>query len=246
MAVVVVVPTFEEAGNIAVLLARIRSAVPSAHVLVVDDDSSDGTPDIAEKAGSELGGVEVMRRPSKDGLGLAYRAGFVRALDLGADTVVSMDADLSHDPLALPSLIDAVDAGADMAVGSRYMPGGSVVNWPASRRALSRWGNRYATAALNLPVSDATSGYRAYQASVVRDVGLGQARASGYGFLIEMVYRVACAGGKVVEVPITFVDRWWGASKMSIASIAETAALVTLWGARDSVRDRLERRAASR
>ncbi len=246
MAVVVVVPTYQEAGNIAVLLGRIRSTVPSAQVVVVDDDSSDGTADVAARAGSDLGGVEVMRRPSKNGLGLAYRAGFGRALELGADTVVSMDADLSHDPSVLPSLVDAVDAGADLALGSRYVPGGGVANWPASRRTLSRWGNRYATAALNLPVSDATSGYRAYQASVVREMGLGRVRASGYGFLIEMVYRVASAGGKVVEVPITFVDRQWGASKMSAASMAETAALVTLWGARDWVREGIEQRLARR
>ncbi len=242
---VVVVPTYEEAGNIAALLGQIRSAVPSAHVLVVDDDSSDGTADIAEHAGHRLGGVEVMRRPTKEGLGLAYRAGFGRALELGADVVATIDADLSHDPSALPLLVDAVEAGADLALGSRYVPGGSVVNWPASRRMLSRWGNRYATAALNLPVSDATSGYRAYRAPVVREMGLGQVRASGYGFLIEMVYRVASAGGKVVEVPITFVDRRWGASKMSTSSMAETAALVTLWGARDGVRDRLDRRRAA-
>lgn len=236
-----VVPTYQEAGNIAALLRQIRAAAPSVGVIVVDDNSPDGTAEVAETTGAELGGVTVVRRTSKEGLGAAYRAGFALALEGNADIVVSMDADLSHDPAALPTLIEAVEEGADLALGSRYVPGGSVVNWPADRRALSRWGNRYATTALRLPCDDATSGYRAYRASVVRDTGLGRVRASGYGFLIEMVYRVANSGSKIVERPIAFVDRRWGESKMSMRSVVEAAALVTLWGARDRVREIVKR-----
>lgn len=239
---VVVVPTYEEAGNIATLLRGIRTAVPAARVIVVDDNSSDGTADIAEAAGADLGGIEVLRRAGKQGIGPAYQAGFTLALERGAEVVVTMDADLSHDPVALPDLIGAIEDGADLALGSRYMAGGGVVEWPAFRRALSRWGNRYATAALRLPVSDATSGYRAYRAWVVRELGLGRVRASGYGFLIEMAYRVTERGNKITETPITFIDRRWGVSKISARSIVEAAAFVTLWGARDRVRGRLDRR----
>ena len=238
----VVVPTYEEAGNVAELLRRIRTAVPTARVLIVDDGSRDGTPEIAEALNSELGGVDVLRRTAKEGLGPAYRAGFARALREGTEVVVTMDADLSHDPATLPMLIAAIEDGADVAVGSRYIPGGSIANWPASRRVLSAWGNRYATSALKLPVSDATSGYRAYRASLVDDVTRAPVRASGYGFLIELAYRVSCEGNKMVEVPITFVDRRWGSSKISIRSIVEAAVLVSLWGARDRVRESVRRR----
>ena len=236
MRAVVVLPTYEEAGNISALLREIRASTPSVRVIVVDDNSSDGTASIAERVGAEVGGVEVLRRAGKDGLTAAYQAGFTRALEHGAEIVISMDADLSHDPRALPVLIGTIEDGADMAIGSRYMAGGRVVDWPAHRRALSRWGNRYANAALHLQLNDATSGYRAYRAAVIRDAGLGRVRASGYGFLIEMAYRVVCSGGKIVEIPIIFLDRRWGSSKISIRSIVEAAVLVTLWGTRDRVR----------
>jgi dolichol-phosphate mannosyltransferase len=239
---VVVVPTYEEAGNIAALLRQIRAVAPAARVIVVDDNSGDGTADIAEATGVEIGHVEVIRRSGKHGLGPAYQAGFAQALESGAEVIVSMDADLSHNPMALPSLVGAVEDGADLAIGSRYVPGGGVDDWPAFRRALSRWGNRYATAALGLPINDATSGYRAYRAWVVRDMGLARVRASGYGFLIEMVYRVACTGGKIAEAPIIFTDRRWGVSKISAASIFEAAGLVTLWAARDRARTVFRRR----
>lgn len=233
MRAAIVLPTYQEAGNIAVVLPRIRAAAPGAQVLVVDDGSPDGTADLAESVGREAGGITVLRRTGPRGFGAACRAGFTWALDQGYDAVVGMDADLSHDPAALPSLLAAVEGGADLAVGSRYVPGGAIPNWPVHRRALSRFGNRYATALLRLPLSDATSGYRAYRATMLRRIDLDGQRANGYGFLIEMVYRVAQKGGTVAEVPIVFVDRERDGSKMSGRIVVEAMALVTLWGLRD-------------
>jgi dolichol-phosphate mannosyltransferase len=236
--VLVVLPTYEEAANVAEVLRRLRSAAPSADVLVVDDNSPDGTAEIAERLGRELGGVSVLRRPGKAGLGSAYREGFRWGLEAGYDVLVEMDADLSHDPAALPALLDAVSDGADLAIGSRYVPGGSIPQWSWHRRALSRWGNRYAAAALRLRVRDATSGYRAYRAAVVAKLDLDTVRADGYGFQIEMAYRVASMGGSITEVPISFTDRVRGASKMSGRIVVEALALVTWWGLRDRLRRR--------
>ncbi|HVM01809.1 MAG TPA: polyprenol monophosphomannose synthase, partial [Acidimicrobiales bacterium] len=232
----IVMPTYEEARNIGVVLPRVRAAAPEADVVVVDDASPDGTADLAEAVGREAGRVTVMRRTGPRGFGAACRAGFGWAVDGGYDVVVGMDADLSHDPAALPFLLAAVEAGADLVVGSRYVPGGAIPDWPVHRRALSRWGNRYATALLRLPVSDATSGYRAYRSSMLRRISLDHQRANGYGFLIEMVYRVAQQGGTVVEVPIVFVDRERDGSKMSGRIVVEAMVLVTLWGLRDLAR----------
>ncbi len=240
----VVVPTYQEADNIVSLLRCIHVSAPEVHVVVVDDGSPDGTADLADAEGAELGNVEVLRRPRKQGLGSAYRAGFARAIAGGADIVITIDADFSHDPAVIPRLIEACERGADLVIGSRYVPGGRISDWPASRRALSRWGNRYATSMLGLPISDATSGYRAYRAEVVSEANLDRIRAGGYGFLIELAYRLADAGGKLVEVPITFVDRKLGTSKISSHTVLEAAALVALWGARDQVRDWQLRRSA--
>ena len=236
MRAAIVIPTYEEARNIAVLLPRVRAAAPDADVLVVDDASPDGTADLAERVGKELGGVTVMRRTTPRGFGTAVRAGFAWALDRGYDVVVGMDADLSHDPAALPALLQAVEDGADLAVGSRYVAGGVIPQWTAHRRALSRWGNSYATTLLRLPLSDATSGYRAYRASALRAIDLDRVRANGYGFLVEMVYRVARNGGRVAEVPIVFVDRERDGSKMSGRIVVEAVTLVTLWAGRDLLR----------
>lgn len=234
----VVLPTYEEADNIAEVLRRLRAAVPAADVLVVDDSSPDGTADVAKAAGHELGGVDVTVRPGKSGLGSAYRYGFREGLALGYDVLVEMDSDLSHDPAALPDLLRAVNEGADLAIGSRYVPGGSIPHWPIHRRALSRWGNRYAACMLRLDVQDSTSGFRAYAADALRTIDLDQVRADGYGFQIEMAYRVASMGGQIAERPIEFRDRERGNSKMSFRIVAEAVALVTWWG----LRDRLLRR----
>ena len=238
----VVLPTYQEAANVAAVLARLREAVPGATILVVDDASPDGTADIAEKAGAELGNIEVLRRPAKDGLGSAYRAGFVQGLERGFDVMVEIDADGSHDPAVLPSLLAAVDGGADLAIGSRYVPGGAIPDWPRIRRFVSVAGNRYAAALLRLDVRDATAGYRAYRAGVLRQINLPAIRADGYGFQVEMVYRVARLGGRIVEVPITFTDRTEGDSKMSWRIVFEALVLVTLWGIRDRLPGNRKRR----
>jgi dolichol-phosphate mannosyltransferase len=234
----VVLPTYQEAANVAGVLQRLRTAVPEATILVVDDASPDGTADVAEAMAGELGNIDVLRRPGKDGLGSAYRAGFARGLERGFEVMVEIDADGSHDPASLPSLLQAAEDGADLVIGSRYVPGGAIPDWPRSRRFISVAGNRYAAALLRLPVRDATAGFRAYRASMLAQLDLGHMRADGYGFQVEMAYRVMRRGGRIVEVPITFTDRVEGDSKMSWRIVFEAFVLVTLWG----IRDRLRRR----
>ena len=233
MKALVVLPTYNEADNIAEVLRRLRLAVPSADILVVDDASPDGTAKIALASAADLGAVDVLVRSGKLGLGSAYRDGFTAGLRRGYQVLVEMDGDLSHDPAALPALLEAVESGADLVVGSRYIPGGSIPHWSGYRCALSRWGNRYACCALALPLADATSGFRAYRADIVARLDLASLRSDGYGFQIEMAYRVARAGGSIVEVPIEFVDRARGTSKMSFRIVVEALLLVTWWGVRD-------------
>ena len=233
MRALVVLPTYDEAANIEEVLRRLRDVSPPTSVLVVDDSSPDGTADIAERVGDEIGGVEVLRRPAKSGLGSAYRDGFRRGLADGYDVLVEMDSDLSHDPDALPGLLAGVEDGADLMIGSRYVPGGSIPEWSWHRRALSRWGNRYAAAMLGIDISDATSGYRAYAAEALARIDFHTVSADGYGFQIEMAYRVLATGGVVREIPISFVDRLRGTSKMSGWIVFEALALVTWWGVRD-------------
>ena len=236
MRTLVVLPTYQEAENIAEVLRRLRLAAPDVDMLVVDDSSPDGTAEIAKATGHELGGVDLLVRPGKAGLGSAYRAGFREGMERGYDVLVEMDSDLSHDPAALPELLRQIDQGADLVVGSRYIPGGAIPHWPVHRRMLSRYGNRYAALMLDLDVHDATSGYRAYRSGMLSRIDLDSVRADGYGFQIEMAYRVARAGGRVVEHPIEFVDRVRGNSKMSFRIIAEAMCLVTWWGVRDRIR----------
>jgi len=237
MSVLVIIPTYQEAENVVDVLERVRSAVPDAHVLIVDDGSPDGTADLAASAGERLGQVDVLRRAAKSGLGPSYRAGFAWGLERGHSVLIEMDADLSHDPEALPLLIEAVTVGdADLAIGSRYVPGGAVPGWPTHRRLLSQWGNRYVGLMLHMPVRDATAGFRAYRSDILGRIGLDQVRADGYGFQIEMAYEVSKAGGKIVEIPITFRDRVRGVSKMAPNIIGEALWLVTRWGVRDRAR----------
>jgi len=232
----IVLPTYNEAENIVEVLDRVREAVPEADVLVVDDGSPDGTADLAERWGSEHGGgVSVLRRSSKSGLGSAYRAGFAQGLALGYDALVEMDSDLQHDPAALPALISAVENGADLAIGSRYVPGGAIPDWPKHREYLSRGGNRYAAAMLGLQVRDATAGFRCYAAPMLARIDLDAITADGYGFQIEMAYAVARRGGRIVEVPISFTDRVRGTSKMSGRIVVEALRLVTWWAVRDRI-----------
>jgi dolichol-phosphate mannosyltransferase len=236
MDVLVVLPTYNESENIDRVLRRIRDSLPAATVLVVDDGSPDGTAGQAESLGKEIGGIEVMRRPRKSGLGSAYRSGFRWGLDHGFDACVEMDADLSHEPEALPGLVDALADGVELVIGSRYVAGGAIPNWAWHRRLLSRGGNVYASALLGLGVADSTSGFRVYAASVLRRIDLDGIRADGYGFQIEMTYQAKNAGAAVVEVPIRFVDRVDGESKMSAFIVVEALGLVTWWGAQRLVR----------
>jgi len=241
----VVTPTYVEAENIEEFLKRARAAVPDADILVVDDNSPDGTADLAEGAAVDLGGIDVLRRPAKMGLGSAYRAGFAIGIEKGYDVLVQIDADLSHDPAALPTLLHEIDTGADLAIGSRYVAGGEVPHWPWFRRALSRYGNRYGAIVLGTGVKDATSGYRAYRADTLKAIDFSTTRAKGYGFQMETAYRVHRWGGRIAEMPIVFTDRVRGYSKMTWGIFAEELLLVTWWGLRDRTR-RLWRRLRQR
>ena len=225
---VVIIPTYNERDNLDSIVARTRQAVPTADVLIVDDNSPDGTGEMAEKLALTDGQVHVLHRTEKAGLGAAYLAGFAWALDRGYGVLVEMDADGSHDPAELPELLAAL-AGADLVIGSRWVTGGTVRNWPRSRAILSRGGNAYARIMLGLPVHDATGGYRAYRAETLREIDLDDVRSQGYCFQIELTLRTVRAGLPVAEVPITFIERTKGASKMNRAIVAEALWRVTLW-----------------
>ncbi len=228
--ILVVVPTYNEAANIEALLREVHAALPEAGILVVDDGSPDGTADLVEKAAVEIADVHVLRRTQKSGLGSAYRAGFRWGLAAGYDACVEMDADFSHDPDALGGLVAPLEDGYELVVGSRYVPGGSIPNWSWHRHLLSWGGNRYADAVLGLGVKDSTAGFRVYSASVLKRLDLDRIRADGYGFQIEMTYRAKQAGAPITEVPISFVDRVAGESKMSSAIVVEAFFLVAWWG----------------
>ncbi|HEX5495087.1 MAG TPA: polyprenol monophosphomannose synthase [Mycobacteriales bacterium] len=227
--VLVIVPTYNEIDNLEPILHRIRAATPPAHVLIVDDASPDGTGELADKLSADNEHVHVLHRAGKNGLGAAYIAGFRWALDRDYDVMVEMDADGSHAPEELSRLLDALQH-ADLVVGSRYVPGGQVHNWSASRLFLSRGGNIYTRVLLGLPLRDATAGYRAYRASVLRALPLGDIASQGYCFQVDLAWRTWCAGYRVTEVPITFTERVHGRSKMSRAIVAEAFWRVTLWG----------------
>jgi dolichol-phosphate mannosyltransferase len=228
----VVLPTYDEAGNIVAFLGAVRLALPDADVLVVDDNSPDGTGVLAEEAAAELGHVKVLHRAGKQGLGAAYRHGFAVAFDEGYEVIISMDADFSHDPAVLPVMVAAIADGADVAIGSRYVAGGGTVAWPLHRRLLSRWGNRYTAAVLRLPIRDCTSGFRAYRASALQSIDPAGTAAEGYAFLTELARRLVGAGVRIVEVPIVFRDRQHGRSKMSARIVVESMLRVTWWAVR--------------
>jgi dolichol-phosphate mannosyltransferase len=226
-----VVPTYQEAGNIERFLKEVRSALPEATVYVLDDASPDGTGALAEQAADDLGNIVVVHRTAKEGLGAAYRHGFAEVLDAGFDVIIQMDVDFSHDPSLLPSFAAAItEDGFDVAVGSRYVPGGATPDWPLRRSMLSRYGNEYARAALRLGMHDATSGYRAYAADALRRIRVTTTRSNGYAFMIETGYRLTMDRVTVKEIPIVFRDRTEGESKMSVRIMAETMLSVTWWG----------------
>ena len=225
----VVVPTYNEAQNIELVIDRVRASVPSLDVLVVDDNSPDGTGELADKAARADSQVHVLHRESKLGLGPAYLAGFAWGMARDYDVLIEMDADGSHLPEQLPRLLEALPS-ADLVLGSRWVKGGRVVNWPRRRKLLSRGGNLYARIALGLPLHDATGGFRAFRRATLQGIDLETVASQGYCFQIDLARRVLEAGYRVVEVPITFVEREYSESKMSGAIVRESLVMVTTWG----------------
>ncbi|MGZ4496559.1 MAG: polyprenol monophosphomannose synthase [Nocardioides sp.] len=234
--VVMVVPTYNEATNLAWIVERVRRAQPAVDVLVVDDGSPDGTGAIADELAAADPQVRVLHRTAKGGLGAAYLHGFAVALDAGYDVIGEMDADGSHQPEQLGLLLDAL-RDADLVIGSRWVPGGSVVNWPRRREALSRGGNLYVRLLLGIDVRDATAGYRLFRRATLEKIDLATVQSTGYVFQTDMAVRALRAGLTVREVPIEFVERVRGDSKMSGAVATESLRRITAWG----VRERTER-----
>lgn len=228
--ILVVIPTYNERESLPGIVSRVRAATPEVDILVADDNSPDGTGALADGLAEADPHVHVLHRPGKQGLGAAYLAGFTWGLDRGYDVLVEMDADGSHRPEDLPALLAALQ-DADLVLGSRWVPGGKVVNWPKSREVLSRGGNAYTRIALGIPIRDATGGYRAFRAETLRGLGLAGVESQGYCFQVDLAWRALQAGYRVVEVPITFVEREQGTSKMSRAIVAEALWRVTAWGA---------------
>ena len=241
--VIIVMPTYNERQNLEIIVGRIRDAVPDADLLVVDDNSPDGTGDLADKLAERDASVQVMHRTEKAGLGRAYVAGFTWALDAGYDLIVEMDADGSHRPEDLPRLLET-SASADAVIGSRYVPGGTVVNWPKSREFLSKGANLYNRIMLGVQVRDATGGFRVYRAATLRKIDLNGIESAGYCFQIDLTLRVAEADLRIVEIPITFVEREFGASKMSNSIILEAFWRVAQWGTQRRFRQLRSRRNA--
>lgn len=229
--VLVVIPTYNEADNVRRITGRVRSAVPEVEILIADDNSPDGTGEIADELAAADDHIHVLHRPGKQGLGAAYVAGFDWARERGYDAVVEMDADGSHAPEELPRLLDAART-SDVVIGSRYVPGGKLVNWPVHRLALSRGANMYVRLLLGMPVSDATGGYRVYRMSVLEKIDYATVTSQGYSFQVELSWRAHREGFRITEVPITFTERAHGASKMSPAIVREALWRVTVWGAR--------------
>ena len=227
--VLVIIPTYDELENLPLVLARVRAVVPAAHVLVVDDGSPDGTGDLADQLAAADEQVHVLHRSGKQGLGAAYLAAFAWGLAHSYDVLVEMDADGSHQPEELPRLLDAL-VSADLVLGSRWVAGGSVVNWPMHRSVLSRGGNTYTRLALGVPLRDATGGYRAFRRTALESLDLAGVASQGYCFQVDLAWRAVRRGLRVVEVPITFIERERGTSKMSGAIVRESLWRVSVWG----------------
>jgi dolichol-phosphate mannosyltransferase len=235
----VIIPTYNEAENIAPIVGRVRASTPSAHVLIVDDASPDGTGELADALAGADTHVHVLHRSGKEGLGRAYLAGFAWGIARRYDLLVEMDADGSHHPEALPGMIDLAGSH-DLVLGSRWVPGGRVENWPLRRRILSRGGNLYARMALGISVADATGGFRVYRTSAVEALDLDDVESHGYCFQLDLVWRALQSGLTVVEVPITFTERINGVSKMGGDIVRESLVKVTLWGLRRRARSARE------
>jgi dolichol-phosphate mannosyltransferase len=246
--ILVIIPTYNEADNVESIAGRVLSAVPTADVLIVDDSSPDGTGKIADAMAADAERVHVLHRTEKNGLGAAYIAGFDWGLAAGYDVMVEMDADGSHAPEQLPRLLAALEH-ADLVLGSRWVDGGTVVNWPRRREVLSRGGNLYTRLALGIDLRDATGGYRAFRRRVLEDIDYKAVASQGYCFQVDLAWRATQAGYRVAEVPITFAERERGESKMSGAIVREALWRVTVWGAErrsQQVRDAWQRRGAAK
>lgn len=228
----VIIPTYDERDNLPGVVERLLTAAPDVSVLIADDNSPDGTGEIADQLAADdaRGRISVLHRTGKQGLGAAYIAGFRWGLERGYTVLVEMDADGSHPPERLPAMLEAVDAGADLAIGSRYVPGGNVVNWPWQRHVISRGGNVYSRIMLGVGIKDITAGYRAYRADALAEMDMDAIESKGYCFQIDMTWRLLGNGRKVVEVPITFTERTVGQSKMSESIFREAAVNVARWG----------------
>lgn len=244
MKTLVIIPTYNERDNVEWIVSRVRESVADASVLIVDDNSPDGTGALADALAESDEAVHVLHRAGKEGLGAAYRDGMRWGLGQGFDVLVEMDADGSHQPEQLPRLLDRLSV-ADVVVGSRWVPGGGVVNWPIERKILSRGGSGYARFALGVPVRDVTGGYRAFTADALRRIDLDAVLSQGYCFQIDMIWHAAVAGLKIAEVPITFVERERGVSKMSGTIVAEAMLRVTGWAIM-SLPERMRRAAGAR
>ncbi|WP_433338591.1 polyprenol monophosphomannose synthase [Spirillospora sp. CA-294931] len=232
--VLVIIPTYNERENIEDIAGRVRKAVPAADVLVVDDNSPDGTGDLADTMAAADDNIKVLHRAGKQGLGAAYIAGFRWAAEHGYDVMVEMDADGSHQPEELPRLLKAL-VGADLVIGARWVPGGKVLNWPKSRLFLSRGANTYSRLMLGIPLHDSTGGYRAFRAATLDKIGLDDVESRGYCFQIDLALRALRHGLRVAEVPITFVERAHGKSKMSRDVMVEAMVRITQWGVNERV-----------
>ncbi len=226
---VVVIPTYNELANLPVITAGVRAAVPNLDILIVDDNSPDGTGDLADQLAAQDQAISVLHRAGKSGLGKAYLAGFDEALTRGYDVVMEMDADGSHQPEQLPALLAALP-DADLVLGARWVPGGGAVNWPKHREWLSRGGNFYTRMMLGIPLHDATGGFRAFRATTLKALDLHEVDSQGYCFQVDLAWRAVQRGLRVQEVPITFVERTAGTSKMSQRIVAEALWRVTVWG----------------
>ncbi|GAB3178430.1 polyprenol monophosphomannose synthase [Nesterenkonia halophila] len=229
MKILTIIPTYDEIEALPITLDRLQAAVPETDVLVVDDNSPDGTGDYADELAAQDSRVHVLHRTAKNGLGGAYIAGFRWGLERGYDALIELDADGSHQPEQLPDLIAALDR-ADLVIGSRWVDGGGVVNWPLHRKVISRAGSLYSRTLLGLPVRDITAGYRVFRREALESIDFDEVESVGYGFQVDMTFRMARRGRTIVEVPITFVERTLGASKMSGDIVVEAMLNVTRWG----------------
>jgi len=234
----VIVPTYNEIESLDTLVDRVRRSVPDADILVVDDASPDGTGELADRLAAKDPAIRVLHRAAKDGLGKAYLAGFDDAIARGYRYAVEIDADGSHDPAELPAMLALAEKGADLVIGSRWVPGGAVRNWPWFRRAISRGGNTYARVVLRSRIQDITAGFRVFRVTALRDLDLSKVASQGYCFQVELAWQLERTGHRIAEHPITFVERATGRSKMHSGIVLEALLRVTAWGIAATVRGR--------